>query len=617
MHRRRNIFGIVVLALGMTSALQAGQVSFVAQAPCDTIVNSISPDARYAAVRTCTDVFLVDRQASTSVLVSHAAGSPTAAGNAASFLPAVSADGRYVAFRSGANNLVPGQSDALGADNVFLYDAATGTNTLISQRQSPGVPWDGFFFEAPSLSADGRYVAFNSIATDLVPGQIDSPGTYDLFLYDRVAGTLVLVSHASGSAVTAANDMSSRPVVSADGNYVLFMSEATNLVPGQIDTNGGYDIFLYDRTAGSTVLVSHVAGLPATAGSGSSSSGVLSADSRYIAFGSSAPDLVHFNAGGLNVFLYDRVTGTTILVSHQPGAPAYPGNGFSCRPSISADGRYIAFDSEAGNLAAGVSDTASSLDTYVYDRVTATATLVSHAANAPNVAAGSSYAPKISADGAFVAFSSYSSDHMLREEHNSGRPDLFLFDRVSGAIVLVTRSHELATREADDGFYADTGEWFIDDDGSHVVFTSSASDLVAGDTAMKGVFAFDNGLKGRFYTLTPCRLLDTRDPVDGPALGPEIELLSLHGHCGIPATAKALAVNATVIGPSSFGHLSLYPGDARPPATSFINFSAGQTRSNNAILPLASNADGTAAAWAAVTGGGTLHLTLDVMGYFE
>lgn len=623
----RILLGILLFVSMLAAVAEAGHVGVVVHSTCAMSSLSISADARSVAVTTCGGaLYFVDRDAGTIVLISHASGSSTTLANGASSYPVLSADGVFIAFHSTATDLVPGQTDSSGTDNVFLYDTATGQNTLISRRQSPGGPTAGFFPEAPSLSADGRYVVFDSDAHDLIQGQVDvqptadTPGTKDVFLYDRVAGTLALVSHAAGSPGTAANSRSGQAVLSADGAYVLFLSHAINIVSGT-DTNGAEDLFLYSRASGTTVLVSRASTSPTETGAGLSFGKAISADGRYVAFSSNAPNLVSGQVDpvlSLDVFLFDRLAGTTALVSHKSGLPTTTGNGNSGRPSLSADGRYLAFDSEAGDLAAGTTETPSlSLDTFVYDRVSDTATLVSHAPGAPLVAASSSAAPKISADGSSVAFIS-SASHLVGETNTVGAPDLFLFDRISGAIVLATRSYLSATQDADDGFYSSDNEWFLSADGSHIVFPSNANDLVPDDVPAQDVFDFDNGLKGRFFTLTPCRLLDTRQPGDGPALANgTTATLALYGHCGIPETAKALAVNVTATQSTGSGHLILWAGDAAAPVASTINFGFGRTRANNAVLPLASNADGTVKLASAVSGNGTVHVILDVLGYFE
>jgi hypothetical protein len=133
------------------------------------------------------------------------------------------------------------------------------------------------------------------------------------------------------------------------------------------------------------------------------------------------------------------------------------------------------------------------------------------------------------------------------------------------------------------------------------------------------LFLYDNGRLGHFYTLAPCRLIDTRQPQEGPALvSGAVETWHLHGACDIPETAKAVAVNVTVTQATWPGYLTFYRGDmATAPVASTINFGAGQTRANNAVLRLAASAEGTLKVLPVVANGGTVHVILDVAGYFE
>jgi hypothetical protein len=137
----------------------------------------------------------------------------------------------------------------------------------------------------------------------------------------------------------------------------------------------------------------------------------------------------------------------------------------------------------------------------------------------------------------------------------------------------------------------------------------------ADDGCDRGAFEL---LPGAFHTLTPCRLVDTRLPADAPPLTSNVaRAFTLAGHCGIPTSAVAVSLNATLTEPTSSGFLTLYPGGSALPATSTQNFSAGQTRANNLVISLAADGSGTLTANAVVTGPGTVHLILDVNGYFE
>ncbi|MES1244174.1 MAG: hypothetical protein ABUT39_21395 [Acidobacteriota bacterium] len=252
------------------------------------------------------DVFLQKRANGLRILVSRAAGTPLTAANHS--LASASADGRYAVFLSEAPNVIPGQVG--GSSQVFLVDRTAGTTTLVSRAAGQTVVAGYGWSSDAAVSADGNYVVFTSIAGNLVPGQIDTntedyggfeiPGT-DVFLYDRAASTTALVSHAAGSVVTAGSHASGGVSLSADGRYVTFTSYADDLVPGQIDTGDHTDVFLYDRVAGTTTLVSRKAGTAATAGNNYSVSARISEDGRWIGFLGEATDLV---AGAIDTNSY-------------------------------------------------------------------------------------------------------------------------------------------------------------------------------------------------------------------------------------------------------------------------------------------------------------------------
>jgi len=203
---------------------------------------------------------------------------------------AISADGRYVAFSSSATNLVAG--DTMGG--VFVRDRVKGTTTRVSVS-TQGAP---AFGAEPAISADGRYVAFGSGASNLVAG--DTNGIVDVFVRDRVAGTTTRVNISTRGAQTAHTDPdtmledSELPTISADGRYVAFLSGAGNLV--DCDTNGIVDVFVRDRVRGTTTRVS-VATRGAQANQRSSEP-AISANGRYVAFSSDASNLVRGDTNG-------------------------------------------------------------------------------------------------------------------------------------------------------------------------------------------------------------------------------------------------------------------------------------------------------------------------------
>ena len=245
----------------------------------------------------------------------------------------MSSNARYVAFMSNASNLVPG--DTNGLEDIFLRDRRNGT-TVLASVSSSGAQANGFCY-SPSVSDDGRYVAFTSSATNLVPG--DTNGVWDVFVRDLQSGSTMRIS--VDSTGSQADAYSHGPVVSADGHAVLFYSEATNLVAG--DTNGFGDAFVRDLQNGTTERVS--VGPGGVNGDGTSRGSSLTPDGRFVVFGSVATNLVAGDTNGQpDIFVRDRRHGTTHRISYSLGGT--PMFGASFGGSISADGRWIAFTSE-------------------------------------------------------------------------------------------------------------------------------------------------------------------------------------------------------------------------------------------------------------------------------
>jgi Tol biopolymer transport system component len=332
--------------------------------------------------------------------------------------PSISADGRYVAFSSLASALVPG--DGNGVSDVFVRDLEAGTTTRVSVDASGGDSNDGSF--APSISADGRRVAFHAFASDLVPddGTVGFNGV-DVFVRDLQTESTTRASvDASGGDPS---DASFTPAISADGRHVAFHSYASDLVPDD-GTAGflGADVFVRDLQAESTTRASvDVAGGDPNDLSASSHS--ISADGRYIAFQSFASDLVPGDGNGEpDVFVRDLQTASTIRVSvDTTGDDA---NQVSDKPSMSADGRYVAFASTADDLVSG--DTNGQVDIFVHDLQNNTTTRVNtdvlgRQANFP------SFGPAISADGRYVAFESTANNLIVGDSNEpSGVFDVFV-----------------------------------------------------------------------------------------------------------------------------------------------------------------------------------------------
>jgi len=385
-------------------------------------------------------------------------------GNGSSSWPAISADGRYVGFSSSASNLVA--DDTNGQMDVFVHDRVTGATTRVSVA-SDGTPANGnsSYDNHPAISADGRYVAFYSDASNLVAG--DTNGVTDIFVHDRATSATTRVSVATDG--TQANADCWDVAISADGRYVAFDSGASTLVAG--DTNVRIDVFVHDRYTGITTRVS--VATDGTEGNVGSWIPAISADGRYVAFFSKASTLV---AGDTNdeedVFVHDRVTRTTTRVS--VATDGTQGNGASTHPAISADGRLIAFGSSASTLVAG--DTNGSWDIFVHDRDAGTTTRVSVATDGTEGNLGS-WRSSISADGRYVAIFSLASN--LVADDTNGKFDVFVHDRVTGATTRVSVATDGTQGNGNSSYRTTPG---LSADGRSVVFDSDASNLVTGDT---------------------------------------------------------------------------------------------------------------------------------------
>jgi Tol biopolymer transport system component len=373
-----------------------------------------------------------------------------------SWKPSLSADGRYVAFYSFAPDLAPGGGDPYDVyADVFVHDRVTGQTTCIT---TGGDSHSG----DPMLSADGRFVAFGSYATNLVPG--DTNLAPDVFLQDRTTGTTVRVSVDSTGAQ--ANLGAGPGAISADGRFVAFESRSTNLIA--VDTKASSDIFVRDVQAGTTTLVS--VSTNGTLGNQDSFKPQLSADGRFVAFESYADNLVSGDTNSLpDIFVRDRLLGTTTRVSL--GLLGAEGDGECHDASISWDGRYVAFASGSTNLVLG--DSNGMRDIFVHDRQSG-ATLRASVASNGGEGNGDSFRPALSASGRFIAF--FSAANTLVASDTNDVPDVFVHDLQGGTTERV--SVESLGLEA----FPDLSENpAISADGRFVAFESRADNLVRED----------------------------------------------------------------------------------------------------------------------------------------
>jgi len=345
------------------------------------------------------NIFVYDRETGKTQRVSVGWGDSAANGN--SYNPSISADGLHVAFESDATNLLP-TNDTKGSKDVFVYDRAAKETQRVSVTPDDGEA--NGESSNPSISADGRYVAFQSAATDLSDLPVDTNNAADIFVYDRNAEITHFVSVAKGG--TLANGASAEPSISSDGMHVAFESDATNLtVPS--DNNGFRDIFVYDRGTRETQRVSAAPGGGAANSSAFKPS--ISDDGETVAFQSNATNLTGLedNNGRSDIFVYVRATKSTERVSVATGGvQATGGSQGSVAASISADGWYITFQSDTTNLIGPNGDTNGVWDVFVHDRHTGVTERVSVVTGGAQAVGGASVAPSISADGRLVAFHS-------------------------------------------------------------------------------------------------------------------------------------------------------------------------------------------------------------------
>ena len=389
-------------------------------------------------------------------------------GNSGSGSPSISSSGRFVAFESSADNLVDGDTNNQG--DVFVHDRQNGQTTRVSVSSS-GMQGNGHS-NNPAISSDGLIVAFSCVANNLVEGDIN--GREDVFVHDRQTGKTTRVSVSSSG--TQGNGHSNNPSLSSDNRFVTFVSWADNLVAG--DTNSTYDVFVHDRQTGQTTRVS--VSSTGEQGNALSDNPSISSSGRFVAFRSQANNLV---AGDTNnqtdVFVHDRQTAQTTRVSIS--STGEQGNGGSQIPSISSDGTIVAFSSFANNLVEG--DTDNKSDLFVHDRQTGQTTLVSVSSTGLQ-GNGNSYSPSISSDGLIVAFWSWANN--LVEGDTNGWDDVFVHDRQTGRTTRVNISSD--GEQGNKGGSAPS----ISSEGRFVVFSSTSTNLVKGDTdAAADIFFHD------------------------------------------------------------------------------------------------------------------------------
>ena len=480
------------------------------------------------------DIFIRDRNLRLTQRLSVATGGAEAAGTSHSL--DATPDGRYVIFMSDAPNLVAGDTNAV--QDVFIRDRGKGVTERISVATN-GAQGDRFSgFVGGSITPDGRYVAFNSSASTLVPGDdpnaegrviirdrllkttvrlvvhngvspgegasynpsITADGRFVLFRHDDYEGgwpaprmtTLLLRDRSTGATeqivgpvarTGALAEYSDLPRISPDGRYLTFSSDSATLVPG--DTNGVKDVFVHDRLRRTMERVS-----VSSAGTQADHDAVplqeITPDGRFVLYSSAAATLVPGDSNGVvDQFVRDRQAGITERVSLAADGSQWEIGGSSPLARVSADGRFVAFISDAVNLVAG--DTNLCSDIFVFDRTTGAVERASVTSTGLQVNGASEGRPAMSPDGRFVAFLSHASN--LVNGDSNGQPDVFLRDRLLKTTERISVASGSLSDPADSGMWAPA----VSADGKYVAYFSTAPHPACDPAAVPRLYLRNRG----------------------------------------------------------------------------------------------------------------------------
>jgi Tol biopolymer transport system component len=424
--------------------------------------------------------------------------SDEAQANRHSLQPSITAEGQWVAFATDASNLVP--DDSNGVEDVFVRDIEAG-NTVRVSLDTKGEQGNGDS-NSPSISADGRFVAFVSEATNFIPGCSEFCGGPYVYVRDRDKDgngifdesggvATVMVSVNDDGRFSAAND---QPDISADGRFVAFVSNSDDLDPAKVSDND--DVFVRDRDTDidgiydepglvDTQLVSRATGAGGAPGNGDSVDPTVSANGELVAFSSTATNLGSDSNGVRDIYLRDRAASSTTRVSIT--TTEGQANGASVQPSMDAAGRFVAFATEATNMLPTPDANGTAWDVFIRDRVDGTTELASVSSNGVQ-GNGRSLDPDITADGRYIAFVSSASN--LRRGDTNRAQDVYVRDQLvvkqngvegrTNRVSISSEGDETAPRTV-------TEEPVVSDSGQFVAFVSNATNLIGQDTDGDGI----------------------------------------------------------------------------------------------------------------------------------
>lgn len=524
-----------VVALGDVVAVPG----LPAPVPGSVSPKALSADGRRLLLQFGDHVVIHDRSSGSTLLVSHAAGDPATAANSRSEPIALTPDGRFVLFSSAATDLIAGFVDPDGTVvDLYLFDAATGTTTLVSRVAGTATTGGGAAAERAFVTPDGASVVFDSAARNLVPGQIDTQSSTDVFRFEVAAATMALLSHGSGDPLRAAHGEVRG--MSVDGRFTVFSSQNLTATAGTDANGASHDVLLHDRDADGSVLVSHAAEAPNQGGNFGSLPLAISLDGRYVLFASKATDLIPgppppFSIS--NLFRFDRTTGAVELINHLPGesvaaeggylgevvvdagvgfvalANAWPylalplvdGNNLwdafffdiaagvvetlstaafpiritanleSDQPIVSANGKVVGYTSDSLEMVPGFGFFINPPAAVVYEATSGRSELVSHVAGRPDLWQSGSVAA-LSTDGRWVLLGSSGKELIADQVDPDWIDDVFLYDRTTREALLVSHSEKnpLATTTG----FPDA----LSQDGRFVLWTGPGTGVVSGAT---------------------------------------------------------------------------------------------------------------------------------------